>query len=296
MPLKRRGRSQWSTPAMSSASLSQSGTHWFLDRPVVGPLRLGDLVVRVAPGIRRRIQLLQLFDGESRAGAGCGSFHRATRGTRRRRHSSGWGRCPADRGAGDLSRGLRRRGHTGVTRTLLVRNTTLPPGRSNRAASPIHPSASHHRLAPYSLTTRSQELSGSGTAVRRRRRAETSVRTPVGSGAPTRPEQGSRRRRPAGHRGARARPRSTPCRSPTRRRPTRPHRRAPHRGLRDVEDPHVISSVVHFVSACPSVYWALTWVHNSRLIAAAVRRSVTVGWGEQFAEDGFEQDLDQRRR
>ncbi len=43
--------------------------------------------------------------------------------------------------------------------------------------------------------------------------------------------------------------------------------------------PHVISSVVHFVSACPSVYWALTWVHNSRLIAAAVRRSVTVGWG-----------------
>ncbi len=51
-----------------------------------------------------------------------------------------------------------------MTSGVLVRNHSQPPGRRSRAASGIHASGSHHRLAPYSEIAMSKESSGSGTA------------------------------------------------------------------------------------------------------------------------------------
>jgi hypothetical protein len=53
--------------------------------------------------------------------------------------------------------------HT-VTWTLLVGKTSPPPGLRSRAASGTERSGSHQTHAPYSLTARSKEPSGSGTS------------------------------------------------------------------------------------------------------------------------------------
>jgi hypothetical protein len=51
-----------------------------------------------------------------------------------------------------------------VTRTVVVWNTSLPPGRSSLAASNIQRAGSHHKLAPQSEIARSKLPEGSGTS------------------------------------------------------------------------------------------------------------------------------------
>src|SRR5689334_25435514 len=60
-------------------------------------------------------------------------------------------------------RSVRSGEHT-VTRTVVVWNTSLPPGRSSLAASGIQRAGSHHKLAPHSEVARSKRREGSGTS------------------------------------------------------------------------------------------------------------------------------------
>ncbi len=102
---------------------------------------------RRAPG---RLELVQGLDGEAAAAAAARSARRGPGGTRptRRFHSKlripNWGSASVSPEGSSSSCMVR------TTSGELVRNHSHPPGRSSRAASGIHASGSHHRLAPYS--------------------------------------------------------------------------------------------------------------------------------------------------
>ena len=162
--------------------------------------------------------------------------------------------------------------------TLLVRNTSRPRGRSRRAASVIQCSGSHHGLAPYSLTTRSNAPLRNGTC--------SALASTSGNQGPMccwqrravgelgRAEVDTDHVRPcarANHaeRYALPHPRSTtwvPATSPRRpssasAMPNRPHRRSDARQR---------------VSASASVNWALTSDQTARLRSSRSRSEVSL--------------------
>ena len=202
----------------------------------------------------------------SRWHAGPAPSRRGRGGTRPRRPATAPGGPPLVPAAASSSAYPSSSGTHRVTSTLLVRKTRRPPGRSSRAASATQRSGSHHTLAPYSLTTRSKEASGSGTSsalastsgkvtpnVCWQRRAVSSwagVRsTPTGR-APARASQAERYAVPQ--------PSSTTS-SPA----TSPRARTSRSGIWN--RPQVISSAAQARSASASVNAALIWVHTDRL-------------------------------
>ena len=142
-------------------ALPEAGDPDLLGRPAMRPFRRHPLVAR--GGALGRLELVQRLDREAAAA--------------QQRDELAVGQVELDRAVAPLERRMPNCGSASaspegssssciVSRTsgVLVRNHSHPPGRRRRAASGIHASGSHHRLAPYSEIAMSKESSGSGTA------------------------------------------------------------------------------------------------------------------------------------